>query len=101
MHAAALCFLFACGILSDKIISPTSAGIAEILNEVEEVQTPAHPIVQANSFRDVLEDNNVGTPCYVEYQVTKRTAGRCIKLARNIRACAAGSYLDPFHPECM
>lgn len=39
--------------------------------------------------------------CHVEYQVMKRSLGKCIKLGRNLRGCASGNYIQPMHPECM
>lgn len=57
-----------------------------------------NPVVVAN-FGE--EDIKEGTPCHVEYQVMKKTIGHCIKLGRSTKACVAGNYLHPFHPECM
>lgn len=39
--------------------------------------------------------------CHVEIQIMKRTAGKCIKIGRTTKACVAGNYVHPFHPDCM
>lgn len=60
--------------------------------------------VQANSIQSVDSEENgskIGFPCHVEYQVTKRVLGHCMKLGKTARGCVAGNYLEPFHPECM
>ncbi|XP_046735921.1 uncharacterized protein LOC124405237 [Diprion similis] len=101
MNPAILCLAMGLALLSSNIRT-ASAGIAELLNGVDnaDLVPPAH-IAVSNSLREALEDNNVGDSCQVEYQVTKRAVGRCVKLGRDIRACVSGTYLDPFHPECM
>lgn len=53
-----------------------------------DVPTPPYPTVADEKF------------CHVEYQVMKRVIGKCIKLGRSLNGCAAGSYIQPLHPEC-
>lgn len=38
--------------------------------------------------------------CHVEYQTVKRVIGKCVKLGRSLKGCAAGNYIEPMHPEC-
>ncbi|KFM77305.1 hypothetical protein X975_04331, partial [Stegodyphus mimosarum] len=40
------------------------------------------------------------TECYVEYHVTHRVPGRCIRLGGRIPACQSDEYLDINHSEC-
>ncbi|XP_035219960.1 uncharacterized protein LOC118193034 [Stegodyphus dumicola] len=40
------------------------------------------------------------TECYVEYHVTHRAPGRCIRLGGRIPACQSDEYLDINHSEC-
>lgn len=59
------------------------------------------PAVKSIAMENFDEENKEDMPCHVEYQVMKKTVGHCIKLGRSTRACVAGNYLHPFHPECM
>ncbi|XP_015591261.1 uncharacterized protein LOC107265886 [Cephus cinctus] len=82
--------------------SSASAGIAELFNDIEDPMLPMnHPSIISNSLQDVLEEDGVGTPCHMEYQVTKKKVGRCTKLGHGVRGCVSGTYLNPFHPDCM
>ncbi|XP_015509173.2 uncharacterized protein LOC107216491 [Neodiprion lecontei] len=102
MNSAILYLAMGLALVSSNLRT-ASAGIAELLNGVDDAGLqvpPAHTSV-SNLLRESLEDNSVGNSCQVEYQVTKRAVGRCVKLGRDIRACVSGTYLDPFHPECM
>lgn len=39
--------------------------------------------------------------CHVEFTVVKQAAGRCIQIGKSVRACVSGTYIHPFHPDCM
>lgn len=39
--------------------------------------------------------------CTVEFQVTKRTVGRCVRLGKSAHGCVAGNHIVPFHSECL
>lgn len=73
----------------------TNGHVTELLLDDE---IPPRIIASSSSSGEEHSDDIVGT-CHVEYTVMKR--GRCVKLGRNTRGCMSGSYIHPFHPECL
>lgn len=76
--------------------------IAELLFEEEDL--PAVAAANMNHFPPshaalppMAEDNS----CHVEFTVLKRAVGHCIKLGKTTKACVSGTYIHPFHPDCM
>lgn len=59
-----------------------------------------HPVVIDSTY---VVPNSPETErlCHVEYQIMKRSIGKCVKLGRNLKGCASGNYIQPLHPECM
>nr|CAD7594552.1 unnamed protein product [Timema genevievae] len=49
----------------------------------------------------LLADDVTAPPCHMEVKVTKHVSGRCVKLGRSFTGCVAGTYLDPFHKDCL
>lgn len=48
-----------------------------------------------------LEENS-GNICHIEFQVLKRATGHCMKLGKgSAKGCVSGTYIHPFHPECL
>lgn len=39
--------------------------------------------------------------CHVEFTVVKQAAGRCLQIGKFVKACVSGTYIHPFHPDCM
>jgi hypothetical protein len=76
--------------------------IAEILFEEEE-----SPTVAATNFNHfppahaALPPTAQDNTCHVEFTVLKRAVGQCVKIGKATRACVSGSYIHPFHPDCM
>lgn len=68
------------------------AAVASNLNQILPSAT-AHAAV----LPPMVEDNM----CHVEFTVLKRAVGRCIKLGKATKACVSGTYIHPFHPDCM
>lgn len=66
------------------------AAVAANLNQIL-------PSAHAAALPPMVEDNM----CHVEFTVLKRAVGRCIKLGKATRACVSGTYIHPFHPDCM
>lgn len=56
------------------------------------------PLTHAvNSPNNVVEENT----CQVEFTVLKRAIGHCMKLGKATRACVSGTFIHPFHPDCI
>jgi hypothetical protein len=75
--------------------------LAELLFEEED--SPSAAAANINHLPQkhaVIEDNNE-TPCHVEFMVMKRAVGHCVKLGKRTTACVSGSYIHPFHQDCM
>lgn len=76
--------------------------IAELLFEEED-----SPAVVAANLNHLPMAHAALTPpmtedsCHVEFTVMKRAVGRCIQLGKAARACVSGTYIHPFHPDCM
>lgn len=81
--------------------------IAELFFEEDDLNEENPPMLVApnlalahvsNSQTNVMEDNT----CHVEFTVLKKAVGRCIKLGKTMTtACVSGSYIQPFHADCM
>lgn len=71
---------------------------AEILFEEED--SPA-PVSASNLNHAATTPSGEDNACHVEFTVLKRAVGRCIKVGKTTRACIAGTYFQPFHPDCM
>ncbi|XP_018900262.1 uncharacterized protein [Bemisia tabaci] len=99
-------FLPSCILSAAVIINATRSHIPESLTDVEE-----------EASREKTEDTNTleslsaalgnsievssDIPCHMDVQVTKRVTGHCVSLGHATRGCIAGSYLHPFHHECL
>lgn len=70
--------------------------IAELLFEEEDTPAVAAGLSHAAVLPPV-EDNS----CHVEFTVLKKAVGHCVKLGKAMRACISGTYIHPFHPDCM
>lgn len=78
--------------------------IAELLFEEED--SPAAVAENFNHFPSahaapLPPPTNEDNTCHVEFTVLKRAVGRCVKIGRATRACISGTYIHPFHPDCM
>lgn len=74
--------------------------LAELYFEEEDSSAPSLnlPLAHvANSPTNVMEDNM----CHVEFTVLKKAVGHCVKLGKATRACVSGTFIHPFHPDCM
>lgn len=77
--------------------------IAELFFEEEDSPVIVAPSLNlplahvANLPTNVMEDNT----CHVEFTVLKKAVGHCVKLGKATRACVSGTYIHPFHPDCM
>jgi hypothetical protein len=79
----------------------SGSHIAELLFEEEDAPSAVvagqHMSTAHAAILPPIEDNS----CHVEFTVLKRAAGRCVKLGKAMRACVSGTYIHPFHPDCM
>lgn len=85
-------------------IQQGESHIAELLFEEEEA-----PVAVATNLNHLTSAHAVVLPqvaddlaaCHVEFTVVKRAAGRCIAIGKALKACVSGTYIHPFHPDCM
>lgn len=77
--------------------------IAELLFEEEDL--PAVVAANMNRLPSFHSDDSPPTAednmCHVEFTIVKRAVGRCVKVGKAMRACVSGTYIHPFHPDCM
>lgn len=84
-------------------IQHSASHITELLFEEED-----SPAAVASNLNQILPSAHAASPpmvednmCHVEFTVLKRAVGRCIRLGKATRACVSGTYITPFHPDCM
>lgn len=87
IYSIQLCESHIAELLFEEEDSP--AAVAENLNHF--------PSAHAAPLPPTTEDNT----CHVEFTVLKRAVGHCVKIGRAMRACISGTYIHPFHPDCM
>lgn len=68
--------------------------IAEVFFEEED--SPA--VAASNHLPLARVDENI---CHLEFTVMKRATGHCMKLGKSTVACVSGTYVHPFHPDCV
>lgn len=81
-------------------IQLSEGHIAELL--FEEDDAPAVIAANLNHFpptHAALPPMNEENTCHVEFTVLKR--GHCVRIGKATRACVSGTYIHPFHPDCM
>lgn len=91
-------FLISAFLLTVIISIVNGSHVAELI--LDEDLPPA-----VHGSNDVPTPSSYPSPsddkfCHVEYQVMKRVIGKCVKLGRSLKGCAAGNYIQPLHPEC-
>lgn len=94
-----ICIFVAC-LLLVAITAVDASHVAEVILDDE-----LPPAVHASNEIPTPPAFPSGTAteekfCHVEYQVMKRVIGKCVKLGRSLKGCAAGNYIHPMHPEC-
>lgn len=78
-------------------VGESESHLTEILLEEDEMSDvvgihsaePSPPVVVAENT------------CHVEFTVVRRAVGHCVKLGKVMRACISGTYIHPFHQECL
>lgn len=84
------------------LLAIVSGHVTEIILDDDEISIPPsvmrpNEVTVASSSPPSYSEEKF---CHVEYQVMKRTIGKCVKLGRSIKGCAAGNYIQPLHPDC-
>ncbi|XP_076622668.1 uncharacterized protein LOC143342547 [Colletes latitarsis] len=65
------------------------------------------PVIMTHNFPDVMKtiqdnpDDRGDRLCQIEYQMTRRRAGKCVKIGNGMTGCISGDYMNPFHPDCF
>ncbi|XP_076761033.1 uncharacterized protein LOC143429353 [Xylocopa sonorina] len=82
-------------------ISSRTVDSEELINNIQRpaIQTYSYPAM-TKSVHDNSNEND-GTFCLIEYQVTRKRTGKCMKLGHDVTGCVSGDYMDPFHPDCF
>ncbi|XP_016770753.2 uncharacterized protein LOC107965265 [Apis mellifera] len=95
---------FIISIIISALAMRTSSETIETRELINSVQSP---IIMAQNYPSMIksmQDNsydNDDRPCQIEYQITKKRAGKCIKLSHGVTGCVSGDYMNPFHPDCF
>ena len=84
------------------LVDLSESRIAEIFfdDEVDtpEVETLSH--IGEQSPQHVVFSETANT-CHMEFQVMKRVTGHCVKIGKTTRGCVSGTYIHPFHHDCL
>jgi hypothetical protein len=90
------------------IVIPSKCHIAEILFDEEDLSPGNNAANNANHMPSSFMRNGgsseegSGNICHIEFQVLKRATGHCMKLGKgSAKGCVSGTYIHPFHPECL
>ncbi|KAG7211973.1 hypothetical protein KM043_011174 [Ampulex compressa] len=82
--------------------SETTVEAKDLLSDVK------NPMLISNNFpvlmksmEQTLNDEDATKNCYIEYQITRRRIGRCVKLSDGMSGCVSGQLLNPLHPDCV
>jgi hypothetical protein len=86
------------------LIYGVATNATDVFEEDDELQMP--PAVVASPNRFPIPMTHVQSPresniCHVEYTVLKKSTGHCVKIGKGMRACIAGAYFHPYHPDCI
>lgn len=94
-----ICTVFiACLLVVATRNTVTTSHVAEVILDDELPPSPVH--TTSNEIPTPAGGGSDEKFCHVEYQVMKRVIGKCVKLGRSLKGCAAGNYIHPMHPEC-
>lgn len=91
-----LCFI----LLLYLLINNSTCHVTELILD-DEIPRPPSTVIDSTVSYVIPNLPEPERLCHVEYQVMKRTIGKCVKLGRNLKGCASGNYIQPLHPECM
>ncbi|XP_031828227.1 uncharacterized protein LOC116425126 [Nomia melanderi] len=83
------------------ILAARTVESNELMNNAPSSMIMTHnfPTVM-KSMQESSED--VGNQlCEIEYQVTRKRIGKCVKLSHGLNGCISGEYMNPFHPDCF
>lgn len=83
------------------LIVISECHIAEILFEDEDDTNMNHFPPNFPPRTNVNSEENNGNTCHIEFQVTKRAIGHCMKLGKTGKGCVSGTYIYPYHSECL
>ncbi|XP_076650008.1 uncharacterized protein LOC143357415 [Halictus rubicundus] len=73
----------------------------EMMNNVQTPVIMTHNLPNMiDSIQENLEDSGTRL-CEIEYQVTRKTIGKCVKLGRGLTGCVSEKYVNPFHQDCF
>ncbi|BES98520.1 Hypothetical protein NTJ_11335 [Nesidiocoris tenuis] len=58
--------------------------------------------VQSNAIPNMMMNEQLRNgACQMEIRYTKQVIGKCAKLGPGVEGCVAGSYIHPFHSDCL
>lgn len=78
-------------------VRKTESHLTEILLEEDEMSDVVGFHSSPQPSPPVVDENT----CHVEFTVVRRAVGHCVKLGKVMRACISGTYIHPFHQECL
>ncbi|CAK9798059.1 hypothetical protein ANTQUA_LOCUS1487 [Anthophora quadrimaculata] len=101
MTSNVICFIVSIVILALATKStPRTIESADLTNNVR------GPVIITHDYPNMIKaidntDDSDGRFCEIEYQVTRKRAGKCMKLSHGVTGCISDDYMNPFHPDCF
>ncbi|XP_078043044.1 uncharacterized protein LOC144473229 [Augochlora pura] len=83
------------------ILAARTLASNEMMNNVQS------PVIMTHNLPNVIQsmqenlENSGNRLCEIEYQVTRKTIGKCVKLGHGLNGCVAENYVNPFHQDCF
>ncbi|XP_033340342.1 uncharacterized protein LOC117228611 [Megalopta genalis] len=83
------------------ILAARTLASNEMMNN--NVQSPVIMTHLPNVIQSMQEnlENSDNRLCEIEYQVTRKTIGKCVKLGHGLNGCVSENYVNPFHQDCI
>ncbi|XP_076286362.1 uncharacterized protein LOC143212003 isoform X2 [Lasioglossum baleicum] len=79
------------------ILAARTMASNEMTNNVQTPVIIAHNLPNMEN----LDLDSGARLCEIEYQVTRKTIGKCVKLGRGLTGCVSEKYVNPFHQDCF
>ncbi|XP_017756970.1 PREDICTED: uncharacterized protein LOC108548510 [Eufriesea mexicana] len=91
-------------IMISALAMKTVSRTVESPESMNGVQTPIIMTHRYPNLIELMEDNSDNIDnriCQIEYQVTRKKTGKCLRLGHEVIGCVSGDYMDLFHPDCF
>ncbi|XP_017887558.1 uncharacterized protein LOC108629421 [Ceratina calcarata] len=98
MASNSIYFIF---LITISVFTSKTVGSTELITSVQ------RPIIVTHGYPTMIKslqadsDESDGRFCQIEYQITRKRAGKCVKVRDGVIGCVSGDYMNPFHPDCF